>query len=213
MSKLKELREAIDTQLDRLDAQLDAWEAQLETSRDEVLERVQERKANLAETADSLAGLVGKSREVADELVGDLRSELEHLQVQLALGRAETREAYAEQREKIQAAIGKVEAGLGRLEDKVEEELADEMARFVRLSDRLRAELEAAEVQFALLRAEAREALEGGRAEIEQKIRTLRAEVAERGANALERYGEFEEEFVAGLAHIRKAFMGLLTKG
>ena len=49
MSKLKELRETIDTQLDRLDAHLDAWEAQLESSRDKALGRVQDQKQKLAE--------------------------------------------------------------------------------------------------------------------------------------------------------------------
>ena len=212
MSKLKELRETIDTQLDRLDAHLDAWEAQLESNREKALGRVQDQKQKLAETADRLSGLVGKSREVADHVEADVRTELEHLQVQLALGRAETRDAYNEQREKIHDAIERAEAGLNRLEDKVEEELAGEMATFVRLSNRLRAELEAAEVQFALLRAEARDALDAGRAELEKRIRTLRGELAERGSQAAERLGQFEGEFSAGLGHIRRAFMGLIAK-
>ena len=212
MSKLKELRETIDTQLDWLDAHLDAWEAQLESSRDKALGRVQDQKQKLAETTDRLSGLIGKSRDVADQVAADVRAELEHLQVQLALGRAETREAYEEQREKIHDAIERAEEGLGQLEDKVEEELAGEMATFVRVSNRLRAELEAGEVQFALLRAEARDALEAGRAELEKRIRTLRGELAEKSSQAAERLGQFEGEFVAGLGHIRKAFMGLIAK-
>lgn len=128
MSKIKQIREAVDTRLDKLDAQLDAWEAQVESSREEALERVQDQKEKLASAADRVGELVGESAKVADHLATSARAELEHLQVQLALGRAESREAYAEQREKIHTAIENVEHRLAGIEDKLENELADEMA-------------------------------------------------------------------------------------
>jgi hypothetical protein len=209
MSKIKQIREAVDTRLDKLDAQLDAWEAQVEATREEALERVQDQKQNLATAADRVAQLVGESAQVAEHLATSARAELEHLQVQLALGRAESREAYAEQREKIHAAIEKVEDRLGGLEDKLEDELADEMATFVRLGDRVRAEFEAAEVQFALFRAEQKEALVAGRAELGEKLGVLRAKLRETRHDAAERLEEFEDEFKSGLGHIGKAFAEL----
>lgn len=213
MSKLKQIREAVDTRLDKLDAQLDAWDAQVEATKEEALERVQDQKQKLASTAERVSQLVGESAKVADHLATAARAELEHLQVQLALGKAESREVYAEQREKIHAAIENVEDRLGGLEDKLENELADEMATFVRLGDRLRAEIEAAEVQFALFRAEQKEALVAGRAELGEKLGALRVKLRETRHDAAERLEEFEDEFKSGLGHIGKAFAELFRGG
>jgi len=52
---------------------------------------------------------VQKSKEMAEQAKSDVRAQLEHLQVQLALGKADARDTFEEQRTKILKALNEFE--------------------------------------------------------------------------------------------------------
>lgn len=210
MSRIRQLRAALDQRLDRWDAELDALEAQLSQSGEQARDRLQANQHRLAEAARRVEERLEDVADLATDEGRELRRRLEALQVQLALARAESRDAYAQRRQQIDHAIHEAEAGLGQFEAHLEEDLADEVTAFVRAADRLRAELEAGEVQFALLKAEARDRLAAGRDELRGQLRQLRGQLDEARREAGNRLEHAEGSLARGLDQLREGLTTLI---
>ena len=209
MSIIKDIREAVNTRLDYLDDQLEALEAQLEGTREEALKRIQRQKENLLATLSKMEQMAADSASAAAEKSGDLHTAFDHLRVQLALGKAESVDLLKEQEKQIRHAIHGVEDRLEHAQEGLEEEMAKQSAAFVRIANKLRAEFEGAELQFALFQLKHREDVDAGKAALGDKLNELRGKLKSAGDEAGERFEYFEGEFGVGLAHIRKAFLGL----
>jgi hypothetical protein len=212
MSTLKEFRAALDQRFDRWDAELDALQAQLEVTREQAMERVQQGRERLAEAADGLETRLEDVADLATDKGRDLRRDMQALRVQLALGEAETRDAYQAQRRRVSHAVGQVESKLGHFEEHLEDDLADEVESFVRAADRLHVELQAAEVQFALFKAEARDALAQRRKKLEPQLRKLRGELEDVRRQASSEAGQLEKRLAAGIEEFRET-MTILFRG
>ena len=204
MSIIKSIRERLDHQLERWDARLDALEAQLGETRDETLERVRAGQQRLAAISEQVEERLEDVADLSEEKALDLRTELQALRVQLALGKAETRDAYQAQRRRVSHAVSQVESKLGHFEEHLEDDLADEVESFVRAADRLHVELQAAEVQFALFKAEARDALAQRRKKLEPQLRKLRGELEDVRRQASAEAGQLEKRLAAGVDEFRE---------
>ena len=207
MSIIKSIRSRLDHQLDHWDARLDALEAQLDDGREEAMQRVEQGRQKLSEVAHKLEENLEDVADLSAEAVADLSVDLQQLRVQLALGQAETREAFNEQRTNLRHAISGAEAKLAVIEQRAEERVGDEMERFVKASDRLQAELDAAELQFALGKAEARSALAEKRGDFNKQLRTLRKRLHEAGEKAEHRLESLEDELGEGVAAYRDSMV------
>jgi hypothetical protein len=213
MSKVKDFREALDARLEALDARADALEAQFEATREETHRRIDLQKEHLGDAADQLQKIAAASPRLATEVSQHLRASVEHLRVQLALGQAETRDLFHEQKKNIHDAIVRIESSFDSAEEGLEDDLAKETATFIRVANRLRAELEAAELQFALFRAEHRDEFKSGKEALRKGLDELRIRIGEAGHEAGEQFEKFETEAVAGLSKIRKALGNLGKDG
>ncbi|TMQ30463.1 MAG: DUF4175 domain-containing protein [Nitrospirae bacterium] len=99
MSRIKELRASFDKQLDALEHQALALEAQLTQTKDQAMQRLELRKQQLRDLLKQVQADVQKSKEMAEQAKSDVQAKLEHLQVQLALGKADARDTFEEQTE------------------------------------------------------------------------------------------------------------------
>jgi len=208
MSIIRKIRSGLDNQLDAWDARLDAWEAQLEHGRDEAMERLAAGRKRLADASQRVEEQLEDAADLSAEAAQDIREDLEALRVQLALGEAETRDAYREQRKKLRHALSEAEAKLAVIEHRAEDRLAGEMERFVKAADRLQAEFEAAELQFALAKAEARDALGEKREELRSRLGKLRERLRAARGRAGDRLEDLEEELTEGVGAYREAVFG-----
>jgi len=202
MSLLEELRLQVHAHRERVGHHLDALEAQLEATGDDAMHRLEGAAKALVESAESLEHQLKPKAE-------ELRSDLQGLRVQLALGRAESIDAYQAQRGKLLRQLEQAESTIDRVGHEVAGSAREELGRFVLVSERLRAELEAAELQFALGRAEARDALAQGRAELQGKISKTREDLKGAGDIAGDRLQVFEERMGSAVDDIRAAFRAL----
>ena len=110
MSRIKELRASFDKQLDALEHQALALEAQLTQTKDQAMQRLELRKQQLRDLLKQVQADVQKSKEMAEQAKSDVQAKLEHLQVQLALGKADARDTFEEQRTKILKALNEFES-------------------------------------------------------------------------------------------------------
>jgi DNA repair exonuclease SbcCD ATPase subunit len=110
MSRIKELRASFDKKLDALEHQALALEAQLTQTKDQALQRLEQRKQQLRDLLKQVQADVQKSKDMAEQAKSDVQAKLEHLQVQLALGKADARDTFEEQRTKILKALNEFES-------------------------------------------------------------------------------------------------------
>lgn len=109
MSRITELRASFDKKMDALEHQALALEAQLTQTKDQALQGLEQRKQQLRDLLKQVQTDVQKSKEIAEQAKLEVQAKLEHLQVQLALGKADARDTFEEQRTKILKALNEFE--------------------------------------------------------------------------------------------------------
>ncbi len=109
MSRIKEFRASLDKKLDALEHQALALEAQLTQTKDQAMQRLEQRKQQLRDLLKQVQADVQKSKEMAEQAKTEVQAKLEHLQVQLALGKADARDTFEEQRAKTLKALNEFE--------------------------------------------------------------------------------------------------------
>ena len=148
MSRIKELRASFDKQLDTLEHQALALEAQLTQTKDQAMQRLEQRKQQLRDLLKQVQGEVQKSKEMAEQAKSDVQAKLEHLQVQLALGKADARDTFEEQRTKILKALNEFESVAEQKLKGAEFESGRVWEDLVGLTSTLEAEFEALKDRF-----------------------------------------------------------------
>ena len=170
MSRIKEFRASVEKQLDALEHQALALEAHLTQTKDQALERLEQRKQQLRDLLNHVQADVQKSKEMAAQAKTEVQATLEHLQVQLALGTADARDTFEEQRTKILKALNEFEfiaeqklKGAGFESGKIWED-------FVGRTSRLEAEFEAIKDRFETEKAKQQVTLEWKKDELLAKL-------------------------------------------
>jgi len=150
MKSIQEIREAIDAGLDKIQAKAEAAAAQLNLSDDEINTRLAEQEAKLTDAAEQLQAKLAES--VPEETRTKIQGSLEHLQLQLALGAAEGRDAFNAKKKEIESAIAQFNAELDAADAAEQREMAAELdalvAAYAAQAAALEVELEAAEEQY-----------------------------------------------------------------
>ena len=110
MSRIKELRASFDKKLDALEHQALALEAQLTRTKDQAIQGLEQRKEQLRDLLKQVESDVQKSKDIAAQAKMEVQAKLEHLQVQLALGKADARDTFDAQRTSILKALDEFES-------------------------------------------------------------------------------------------------------
>jgi hypothetical protein len=150
MTSIKEIREAIDEGLDKLQAKAKAAATQMGLSSDDLSDHINTQQEKLKDAALKLQAKLDEA--VPEETRTKIQGAFEHLQVQLALGAADSRDVFNARKKEIQRAIAEFNAELDAANAAEERELAAEfdalMTVYVAQAVILEAELEAAEEQY-----------------------------------------------------------------
>ncbi|MFW2440361.1 MAG: hypothetical protein ACN4GR_13430 [Arenicellales bacterium] len=150
MTSIKDLRTAIDAGLDKLQAKTEAAAAQINLTTDELNTRVNEQEKKLNEAAIKLQEKLNEA--VPEETRTKIQGAVEHLQIQLALGAADTRDAFNARKKEVTRAIAELNAEIDAADAAEERAMAAEfdalMEAYVAEAIALNAELEAMEVKY-----------------------------------------------------------------
>lgn len=150
MISIKDVRTAIDAELDKLQAKAEAAAAQITLSSDELDAHISKQEEKLNDAAVKLQAKLDEA--VPEETRTKIQGAVEGLQVQLALGAADSRDAFNAKKKEIQRAISEFNAELDAANAAEESEMAAElnavMAVYVAQAVALEAELEAMEEQY-----------------------------------------------------------------
>ncbi len=170
MSRIKEFRASLDKKLDALEHQALALEAQLTQTKDQVMQRLEQQKQQLRDLLQQVQTDVQKSKEMAEQAKTEVQAKLEHLQVQLALGKADARDTFEEQRAKTLKALNEFESIAEQKLKGAAFESGKVWEDFVGRTSRLEAEFEALKDRFESEKAKQQVTLEWKKEELLIKL-------------------------------------------
>lgn len=159
MSKVREIRESFDRKMDHWEAGATAFEAQLQDSTEQALASLEVRRKILNEALEKFKSEVVNVKGIAEERKKEMEEHFDDVEVQLALVKAEARDAFRVQRKMIKYSISALEATVDRhldaachAADKSLQEAAD---KFIAATIEYEAVADALETQVFVKKAEA----------------------------------------------------------
>ena len=213
MSKIREIRESIDKKLDHWEASATAFETQLQQTKEQAQVRLEARKKTLNEALEKFKSEVAKAKGIAEEEKKEMQAQFGDLQVQLALGKAETRDAFEAQRKKIRHSIATLEATVDRHLDAAGHTIDDSLEKAVdKLIDadiEYEAESDALEAQFMMKKAEAKAQFEKKKSDLLAQINQFKTQVQGKRGMSRDKAAAFGKELSAGISQIKHAFKTL----
>jgi len=187
--------------------QLDEIEVELDMDGLEVADYFEKGKNELKEVVSDLKQKV-EGFSVSDNM-NDLRAKMEHLQVQLALGKAESKDAFEDQKGKIDKAITEMGTSLKAWEDSVEEK-TDEMTSQARSkAESFQTKLDMMRLHYHLAQADARDALEEKRKSLRTQIHETKTKMAAAAEKEESRWDDVKDELSESFSHLKKAIKSI----
>ena len=203
MLRIKELRASFDKKLDALEHQALALEAQLTQTKDQALQRLEQRKQQLRDLLKQVQADVQKSKEMAEQAKTEVQGRLEHLQVQLALGKADARDTFEEQRTKILKALNEFESVAEQKLKGAVFESGRVWEDLVGRTSRLEAEFEALKGRYQSEKAKQHVMLESTKQELLTKLVLFKDELKAKRVVVQAKTDVFETDLREGLDQIK----------
>ena len=215
MTSILNIRESINSKLDKWDAQISALQAQLELSKDQVVQRVDKQKNRLEKSSLNVMEKIHASNEHTSETKLKIKASFEHLQLQLTLGTMDTRLAYQDWKQNVQCSLVKFEADLELTSVKEDEALKAEMdvlmEEYVKEVYAMDAEIEAMAFKFDDDKARIKADFENERQEVLSKIDSYKEELTIKRKEAADKLEIFESELSDGASKIKESVKNLFS--
>jgi ElaB/YqjD/DUF883 family membrane-anchored ribosome-binding protein len=213
MSKVKEIRESIDKKLDHWEASATAFEEQLQQSEEQALAKLEAHKKNLNEALEKFKSEVAKVKGITEEKRKEMQAQFDDLQVQLALGKAEARDAFEAQRKKIQHSIATLEATMDRHLDAAGHALDDSLDqaadKYVAAKIEYEAAVDALEARLFMKKLETKAQFENKKNDLLALIDKFKTQLQEKKDMSKDKAATFEKQLSAGISQIKQAFKKL----
>ena len=209
MTTVKEIRASFDQTLDRWETAARALEANIEAPLAAVSERLQTQKKKAAESSEKLKQAIERAQQLPPEAREKIAGDLDHLKVQLALGKAEGRDAVLAQKEKIGQAVQRVQSQIDQIEQQADQEIEKATKEWVRAELALQQEFELVASRFENEQAERRAQFEAKKQEMLEKVKQFRGDLEEKRATALQKGSTFSSDMTASFEQLRTAFRKL----
>jgi len=209
MSRIKELRASFDKKLDALEHQALAFEAQLTQTKDQAMQRLEQRKQQLRDLLIQVQTDVQKSKEMAEQAKTEVQAKLEHLQVQLALGKADARDTFEEQRTKTLKALNEFESVAEQKLKGASFESGRVWEDLVGRTSTLEAEFEALKGRFESEKAKQQVTLESKKQELLTTLASYKAQLKAKRDTVQAKTDVFETDLREGLDQIKTGFKKL----
>jgi hypothetical protein len=203
MSRIKELRASFDKKLDALEHQALALEAQLTQTKDQAVQRLEQHKQQLRDLLNQVQTDMQKSKDMAEQAKMEVRAKLEHLQVQLALGKADARDTFEEQRTKILNALNEFESVADQKLKGATFESGKIWEDLVGRTSKLEAEFEALKERFEIEKAKQQVSLEWKKEELLSKLMLFKDQLKEKRVAVQAKADLLETDLREGLNQIK----------
>lgn len=198
----KSFRDIIINGLKKAITELEEFNVQVSLGKMEAHDAYEAAKKKMHHFLHETEQLLQSDEEVKD-LFTEFRATVEELRVQLALGKAETRDAFEAQRKKIATALSKLEAFVETklAGNKTVAALRVEIVKFL-------IKLEILRLRIELNRMDVHEEFEAKKRQFAQKLEKIRESVSEMEKQGRETWTHFKDDISEAYTDLRKAFVG-----
>jgi CII-binding regulator of phage lambda lysogenization HflD len=185
---------------------VESWSAVLHLEAKEVKYEFENQKKNLSiwleSVNDSLHYIKGFSKKKAQKL----KSSIDMLRVQAALGEAETEDALKEQQQKISDGIQQLQKDIADAYDSSQEKIGNFAWEAVDILDDFHTRFDVFRLQLYLGKEEAKEGWEQKKKEISKKLHEINVKIAKGYDNRAENWDHFSDEITEAWKHIKNSF-------
>ena len=211
MTTIKEIRTSIDQTLDRWEAAGLALEENISATQAAVSGRLQTQKEKAAEASEKLKQVVNSAQQLPSEARENIVADLDHLKVQLSLGKAEAHDAVLAQKEKIGQAVERVENQIDQIEQHLGQEYEKATEEWVRANLEMHQLLDLAALRFENEKAEKQVQFEAKKQEMLDNAKQFRKEFEEKRTAALQKGSTFASDMNASFEQVKTAFRNLVA--
>jgi hypothetical protein len=136
-----------------------------------------------------------------NENISKIINAFEHLQIQLALGIAESKETFDEQKKNISNAIQKLESSL------TIEKSYDELSSLLKLEiEKFKIKLEILNLQYRLKKVNVEQNFETKKTEFISKIEEIKNRIIKKENSGKSKWENFQGEIAESFSHLKQAF-------
>lgn len=211
MSHIKELRKSIDASLDRWETSAQSFEDGINASLDAMVDRFEHNKEMAQSAVENLKAAVAGAQEMPAKKKQEILADLDHLKLQLTLGRAEALDTLEDQKAKVESAFQTVESQFNSIDRHIGNEVDKALGSWVRAEIALKQDFDLLAVHIAAKQAAVHAQFEARRQSIKDQIEKFKAELENKKDTAEERGEAFSAEMNSAFDHLNKAFRNLVT--
>jgi len=206
---MTELKDSIQNRLQSIEKSLDEFQLQLALGKAEALDEFEKQKKRLSEFVFEFQQKI-ESLTTENELINKLKSALQELQLQLSLGKAESKEVFEEQKEKIIKVVGDLEEII-KADKKIDEKFADLYDYLDNSTQNFRTALDILRLQINLGKAEAEDNFEQVKKELSPVFSDLKEKINKIKDNGFSEssFKELNQELKNSFSLVKKVFSNL----
>ena len=184
----------MDSNLEKWTKELDDLDVQISLGEEEYVEAFEEQKSRfLGWINEANASIQGQAEKYGvDEKLNAVKAKFEELQLQLALGKAESKEAFEEQRKKIENTLQNCNQAFDEYKSQAGEKAGDLGEGFQQQLENFRTKLDVYRLHFALGSADAQDELAEKKKELKSRVLEMREKAEKKGEETV---GEMEEKW------------------
>lgn len=200
---LEQLRAPLQAQLAAWQATIQAFESQLKLGRMEAIDRLEQQKQTFAMGLDHLKSELQRSQGIVESQRQAFFAALENLKLQISLGRAESRDRFMAQQKLVHEGIARLDEEFNRHREAISDRLG---AEYVRWTDSVKAEFDAASAHFSELGARQSANWESTREAFEHNLVEIRKQLVAAQEQAIAQATHIPEALSAGMEQLRASF-------
>lgn len=179
---------------------------QLHLGRAEAEKAFEEQKSNLRDWAAKMQSRLDEAKGLSEEQTTKLKTTLEELRVQAALGKATTKDLLAEQQQELKSKLDQLRSDIDLVFGTPKERSDDFLEDLsLKLHDH-QIKFDIFKLQLQLAKMESEQEWEKRRKEAEVKLHELQKDVEKRAEEASGKLENFSKEMSQAWKHVRKAF-------
>lgn len=163
-------------------------------------------KKNLSVWLESVNDSLHNAKDLSEEKAQKLKSSIEMLRVQAALGKAETEDDLKEQQQKISNGIQQLQMNITEAYDSSEVKIGNFAGDTADKLDNFFTRFDLFKLQFYLGKEEAKEDWEQKKKEISNLLHTINVKIAKGYEDRAENWDRFSDEISGAWQHIKNAF-------
>jgi len=195
--------------LKNFDRELDELEVQISLGEKELEDAFEKGKTNFKSFVDEASKTVEGLGNT--EAATNLRTKLDELRVQLALGRAEGKDAFEAQKDALDKKLNETQQAYKAWEGEAGDKANDLKGAFAHRVEHFRTQTDMMKVQLHLGVADAKDEWEEAKKEVSTKINDMKRFLAERNEEGEKRWEEFSGEMTEAYSHIKGAMKKLFS--